>query len=55
MYIIKIKSNDELNEINIKNRPYYYLDGMINIEDSDLDNILIDEKSCKNILVYYIS
>ena len=24
-------------------------------EDFDLDNILIDEKSCKNILVYNIS
>ena len=47
-------SNDELKEINIKNRKCYYFDGIIIIEDFDLDNILIDGKSYENILVYNI-
>ena len=33
----------------------YYFDDMIKIENFDLDNILIDEKSYENILVYNIS
>ena len=43
---------NNLKEINIKNRTYYYFDDIIKIEDFDCDNILIDEKSYKNILVY---
>ena len=38
-------SKDELKEISIKNRTCYYFDDIIKIEDFDLDNILIDEKS----------
>ena len=53
--IINEDSNDELKEIDIKNRKCYYLDDIIKIEDFNLDNILIDEKSCENILVYNIS
>ena len=30
------------------------MDGIIKLEDFDLDNILIDEKSHKNILIYDI-
>ena len=48
-------SNDELKEINIKNRTCYYFDGIIKIEDLNLHNILIDEKSYENISVYNIS
>ena len=33
----------------------YYFDDKIKLEDFDLDNILIDEKSHKNILIYDIS
>ena len=48
-------SNDELKEIGITNCTCYYFDDVIKIEDFNLDNILIDEKSYKKILVYNIS
>ena len=47
-----MESNDELKEINIKNRTCYYFDEVIKIEDCDFDNILFDGKWYKNILVY---
>ena len=34
---------------------YYYFDDIIKLEDFDIDNILIDEKSHENILIYSIS
>ena len=40
--------------LNIKNHRYYFFDDIINIKDFDPNNIKIDEKSCKNILIYYI-
>ena len=49
-----MESNDKLKEIYIKNRMCYYFNDTIKIEDLDLDNILINEKSYKNILVYNI-
>ena len=39
----------------IKNRTCYYFDDIIKLEDFTLDNILIDEKSHENILIYDIS
>ena len=48
-------SNDELKEIDIKSRTCYYFDGIIKMEDFRLDNVLIDEKSYENILIYNIS
>ena len=36
-------------------RKNYCFDDIIEFEDFDLDNILIDEKSLKNVLVYNIS
>ena len=39
----------------MKNRTCYYFDDIIKLEGFDLDNILTDKKSCKNILVYDIS
>ena len=48
-------SNDELKDINIKNRRCYYFNDIIKNEDFDLDNISLDEKSYENILVYNIS
>ena len=50
-----MESNDKLNEIDIKNRTCYYFNDIIEIEDFDLDNILIGEKSYENILFYNIS
>ena len=38
-------SNNEVKEIYIKNRTYYYFDDITKTEDFNLDNILIDEKS----------
>ena len=42
-------------EVCIKNRMCYYFDDIIKLEDFHLDNILTDEKSHKNILIYDIS
>ena len=41
-------------DISIKNRTYYFFNDIINIKDFDPGNIKIDEKSDKNILIYYI-
>ena len=49
-----MESNDELKEIDIKNRMCYYL-CYFKIEDFHSDNILLDEKSCENIWVCDIS
>ena len=40
-------------DITIKSHTHYFLNGIINIKYSDLDNIKIDEKSYTNILIYY--
>ena len=40
-----MESNIELQEIDIKNHTCYYFDDIININDFDLDNILLDEKT----------
>ena len=53
--LINVDRNDELKQINIKNCACCYFDDILKIEDFDIDNILIDEKSYKNILVYNIS
>ena len=47
--------NNELKKVHIKNRTCYYFIDTIKLEDFDLDNILIDEKSHENILMYNIS
>ena len=46
--------SNELKKVSIKNRTYYCLDDIIKLEDFDSDNILLDEKSYDNILVYDI-
>ena len=48
-------SKDELKEIDIKNRMGYYFEDIIKIEDLNLDDVSIDEKWYKNILIYNIS
>ena len=40
-----MENNNHLKEIHIKNCICYYFNGIININDLDLDNNLIDEKS----------
>ena len=44
-----------LKKVLIKNRTCYYFDDIIRLSDFNLDNILIDEKSYENILIYDIS
>ena len=48
-------SNNELKKIDIKNCTCYYFDDIIKIEDFDINDILIDQKSYENILVYNVS
>ena len=43
-----------MEEINIKNRSYYFFDGMISIKDFDPSILKIDKKSYKNIDIHYI-
>ena len=43
-----------IKQINIKNRTYYFCNGMINIKDFDSSQLKIDKKSYKNIGIYYI-
>ena len=49
-----MQSNNKIKEIDIKNCTCFYFNDIIKFEDSDLNNISIDEKSFKNILVYTI-
>ena len=42
--------SNKVKDIDIKNRTY---DDTINIKSFDLNNLKIDEKSCKNIFIYY--
>ena len=44
--------NNGLKNVCSKNRTCYYLDDIIKIEDFDFDNILLDRKSYKNILIH---
>ena len=53
--IIKMKSDSKLKEIDIKNRECNYFNGIIKIQGFDLDDILIDKETYKNILVYKLS
>ena len=46
-----MESNDQLIQIDIKNRTCYYFDDLIRTEDYNLDNILIDGKSYEYNLV----
>ena len=50
-----MERKNELKKIDIKNRTCYYLDDMTKTEDFDINNVLIDEKSYKNISIYNIS
>ena len=44
---------NKVKDIAIKNQRYYLFNDIINIESFDSNNIKIDEKSYKNIIIYY--
>ena len=44
----------KVSNIDIKNRTYYFFNNIINIKNFDPNNIQIDQKSYRNILIYYI-
>ena len=46
--------NNKVKDIDIKTRSYCFFDDIINIKNFDQNNIKIDEKSYKDILIYYI-
>ena len=46
--------SDKVKDIDIKNCTYYFFHDNINIKCFNRNNIKIDEKPYKNILIYYI-
>ena len=46
--------SNKVKDIDIKNGTHYFFNDNINIRNFDPNNIKIDEKSYKNILIYYI-
>ena len=52
-YHVNVKMNN-VKEIDIKNCTYYFHTDIINIKNLDPNNLKTDEKSYKNILIYYI-
>ena len=46
--------SNKVKDIDIKNRTYYFFNDIINIENFDPNNIKVDEKPYKDILIYYI-
>ena len=51
---MQIKLGNKIKDIDIKNRTYYFFNDFINTKNIHPNNIKIDEKSYKNILIYYI-
>ena len=45
--------SNKVKDVNIKNHTYYFFDDIINIKIFDPTNINRDEKSYKNIFIYY--
>ena len=45
---------NKFKDTDIKNGTYYFFDELINIKNLDLNKLMTDEKSYKNILIYYI-
>ena len=46
--------SNKVKDINIKSHTYCFFDDIINIKNFDPNNIKVDKKSYKNILIYYI-
>ena len=47
--------NNEFKKFPTKNSTFYYFHDIIKLKNFDCGNILIDEKSHKNILIYNVS
>ena len=45
--------SNKVKDVSIKNHTCYLFDDFINIKNFDTKNIKLDEKSCKNTLIYY--
>ena len=45
--------SNKVKDIDTKNRTCCFFNDIINVKSFDPNNIKIDEKSCKNILIYY--
>ena len=43
--------SNKVKDIDIKNRTYYFFNDIINVKSLDPNNIKMDEKSYKNILI----
>ena len=50
-----MEKNNELELVRSKNRTRYYFDDLIKIKYFDFDDVLLDEKSYENILIYDVS
>ena len=46
--------SNKVKDIDIKNRTWYFFNDIIKMKNFDSNKIKIDEKSYKNILIYYI-
>ena len=46
--------SNKAKDIIIENHTYYFFDDFINIKNFDPNNIKVDKKSYKNILIYYL-
>ena len=46
--------SNKIKDTDVKNHTYYFFDDIIDIRSFDANKIKIDEKSYKNILIYYI-
>ena len=46
--------SNKVKDIDIKNRTYYFFDDIINITNSDSNNIKLDKKSYKDVFIYCI-
>ena len=49
-----MEKSDKVKDLNIKKGTHYFFNDVVDIENFDTNNIEIDEKSHKNILIYYI-
>ena len=46
--------NKKVKDIDTKKRTFYSLNDVINAKDFDSNNMKLEEKSYKNVLIYYI-
>ena len=45
---------NKVKDTHIKNRTYYFFNDIVDVENFDLNNIKIDAKSYKNLLICYM-